>query len=257
MNGLSIHLAALDPGLLLPPLAAGLLILATHVPLGRRVLERGIVFLDLAVAQIAALGVIAAHFAEIEAGWLVQGFAVAAAIAGALLLHWTERRWPQTQEALIGTVFVVAASAGLLLLAQDPHGGESLHDLLAGQLLWVGRSQVAVAVLATTVLGIFLLAGLARSGLGFYLVFACAVTLSVQLAGIYLVFASLIIPALAVRHIAGRRGLLAGWGIGAAAYALGLVLSAMFDLPAGAVIVCMLATIALVAGVAAGRRRPA
>lgn len=68
--------AALDFALLGPPFLAGLLILVTHVPLGRQVLARGIVFLDLAVAQIAALGVIAAHFAEIESGWMVQAFAV-------------------------------------------------------------------------------------------------------------------------------------------------------------------------------------
>ena len=143
MNG-----SALDPALLGPPLLAGLLILATHVPLGRQVLARGIVFLDLAVAQIAGLGVIAAHFAGLELGWMVQIFAVLAAVVGAMLLHAAERHWPDTQEALIGSVFVVAASAGLLLLAHDPHGGESLHDLLAGQILWVGTAQLGVAAAA-------------------------------------------------------------------------------------------------------------
>lgn len=246
--------ALLDWQLLGPPFAAGLLILATHVPLGRIVLSRGIVFLDLAVAQIAALGVVAARFADIEAAWAVQGFAVSAAMAGALLLHWAERRWPETQEALIGTVFVVAASAGLLLLAHDPHGGESLHDLLAGQILWVGNSQLLVAALVTAVLTVLMLVGVAEIGLGFYLLFACAVTLSVQLAGIYLVFASLIIPALAVRRMGGRRGLVTAWGVGTAGYALGLALSAAFDLPAGAVIVCALACVALLAGLVSRSR---
>lgn len=240
--------AALDPALLGPPFLAGLLILATHVPLGRQVLARGIVFLDLAVAQIAGLGVIAAHFAGLESGWMVQVFAVLAAVTGAMLLHWAERRWPETQEALIGSVFVVAASAGLLLLAHDPHGGESLHDLLAGQILWVGNTQLMVAAGVTALLGLLLLAGVAHAGFGFYLVFACAVTLSVQLAGIYLVFASLIIPALAVRRLAGRRGLIMAWSIGAAGYALGLIFSALFDLPSGAMIVCALACAALISG---------
>lgn len=248
--------AALDFALLGPPFLAGLLILVTHVPLGRQVLARGIVFLDLAVAQIAALGVIAAHFAEIESGWMVQAFAVSSAIAGALLLHAAEKRWPQTQEALIGSVFVVAASAGLLLLAHDPHGGESLHDLLAGQILWVGNSQLIPAAIVTALLGFFLLLGLAHFGLGFYLLFACAVTLSVQLAGIYLVFASLIIPALAARKWKGRSGLFAGWGIGTLGYALGLMLSALFDLPSGAMIVCTLAGVALMFGFLARKINP-
>ncbi len=243
---MTFDLTALDPALLGPPFLAGLLILATHVPLGRQVLARGIVFLDLAVAQIAGLGVIAAHFAGIESGWMVQVFAVLAAIAGALLLHWSERRWPETQEALIGSVFVVAASAGLLMLAHDPHGGESLHDLLAGQILWVSNSQLIAAMLVTAVLGVLLLVGAAHISLGFYLLFACAVTLSVQLAGIYLVFASLILPALAVRRLPGRSGLMIAWAIGAAGYALGLVFSAMFDLPSGALIVCALACVAIV-----------
>lgn len=245
---------ALDPALLGPPFLTGLLILATHVPLGRQVLARGIVFLDLAVAQIAGMGVIVAHFAGLESGWAVQIFAVMAAIAGAMLLHWAERRWPETQEALIGSVFVVAASAGLLLLAHDPHGGESLHDLLAGQILWVGNTQLMIAAAVTALLGLLLLAGFAHVGFGFYLVFACAVTLSVQLAGIYLVFASLIIPALAVRWLPGRRGLSTAWAIGATGYALGLVFSAWFDLPSGALIVCALAGVALVSGFFHGKR---
>jgi zinc/manganese transport system permease protein len=238
-------LEMVDLGLLGPAFAAGLLILATHVPLGRQVLARGIVFLDLAVAQMAALGVIAAHFAGLESGWAVQLFAVATAVAGAVLLHLAERRWPQTQEALIGSVFVVAASLGILLLAHDPHGGEALHDLLAGQILWVGSQQLLVAAGFTAVLGALLLTPWGRSGTGFYLLFACAVTLSVQLAGVFLVFASLIVPALAVRRLSRARGLAAGWGIGMLGYAAGLMLSAVFDLPAGAIIVCALAAVAI------------
>lgn len=249
-----MNLTALDPGLIGPPFLAGLLILATHVPLGRQVLARGIVFLDLAVAQIAALGVIAAHFTGLEAGWPVQVFAVLAAMGGALILHLAERRWPETQEALIGSVFVVAASAGLLLLAHDPHGGESLHDLLAGQILWVSNTQLIVAAVVTVLLGVLLMVGMAHVGLGFYLLFACAVTLSVQLAGIYLVFASLIIPALTVRRVRGRHGLGVAWGIGAAGYGLGLALSAQFDVPSGAMIVCALAAVALLFALIAGKR---
>ena len=117
---------------------AGLLVLATHVPLGTQVLARGIVFIDLAIAQIAGLGVIAADALGFEPqGWAVQVAALAAALLGALLLTWTEKRWPDVQEALIGVLFVLAASAGMLLLANNPHGGEHLKDLLVGQILWV------------------------------------------------------------------------------------------------------------------------
>jgi zinc/manganese transport system permease protein len=106
----------------------------------------------------------------------------------------------------------------------------------------------------TVILGVLLMIGMAHVGLGFYLLFACAVTLSVQLAGIYLVFASLIIPALTVRRVRGRHGLSVAWGIGAAGYGLGLVLSAQFDVPSGAMIVCALAAVALLFALIAGKR---
>jgi zinc/manganese transport system permease protein len=240
--------SSLAPSLLLPAFLAGLLILVTHVPLGRIVLSRGIVFLDLAVAQIAGLGVMAAHQFGWESGIGVQVAAVAAALLGALLLGWTERRWPETQEALIGSTFVVAACLGILLIAHDPHGGEELHDLLAGQILWVSKSQLYWAALVTAGLGSLLLLPFSRRGLGFYAVFAAAVTLSVQLAGVYLVFASLILPALAVRGMSARAGLWRAWVLGALAYGLGLAASALMDWPSGAVIVCAIALLSLVTG---------
>jgi zinc/manganese transport system permease protein len=262
-----MELAALDPALLAWPLAAGLLVLATHVPLGRRVLARGIIFLDLAIAQIAVLGVIAAHAFELaEDGWPTQLAAVGAALAGAALLATCERRWPDIQEALIGSAFVVAASLGALLLAGDPHGGEHLSELLTGQILWTTPGQVArIGALYAALL---LLWGWrhARAGenglgrLGFYLVFALAITASVQLVGVYLVFASLILPALAVRGMPSKRGILAGWGLGGLAYGLGLAASAGLDWPAGPAIVVALAGIALIAAnarrvAAKGRQR--
>jgi len=104
--------SALDWGILGPALIAGLLVLATHVPLGTQVLDRGIVFIDLAIAQIAGLGVIAADALGLpEGGVAVQVAAVCAALLGAWLLTWTERRAPQQQEALIGVMFILAACA--------------------------------------------------------------------------------------------------------------------------------------------------
>src|SRR2546423_5846180 len=95
--------ASLDLSILLPALAAGLLVTATHVPLGVQVLARGIVFIDLAIAQIAGCGVLLADQLGFEAeGIAVQVSALLAALAGALLLTWTERIWPDVQEAIIG-----------------------------------------------------------------------------------------------------------------------------------------------------------
>ena len=130
-----------------PGLVAGVLVLATHVPLGREVLKRGIIFIDLAVAQMAGLGVIAAGTVGLEThGVAAQVAAFAAALAGGLLLSWTDHRFGKTQEAIIGVSFVLAATGGLLLLANDPHGGEELRDLLVGQILFADAHTLLPAV---------------------------------------------------------------------------------------------------------------
>lgn len=238
--------SAIDVAILGPAFLAGLLVVATHVPLGRRVLARGIIFLDLALAQVAGLGLIAAHSFDWEpGGWQVQTVATASALAGALLLHLTEKRWPDIQEALIGTLFVLASSAGILLLASNPHGGEQLKELLVGQILWVSYPQLLpVALLYSAVLLIGYLLRNQRSSLPFYLLFAFSITASVQLVGVYLVFATLIIPALAVRQLR-QRGLLWGYLVGISGYVAGLLAAAVLDMPAGAMIVCCLAMAAL------------
>lgn len=242
--------SALDWGILGPALIAGLLVLATHVPLGTQVLDRGIVFIDLAIAQIAGLGVIAADAAGMpEGGIAVQVAAVCAALLGALLLTWTERKTPEQQEALIGVMFILAACAGILLLAGNPHGGEHLKELLVGQILWVNTEQLLwLAGVSGLLLAALRLGWVERLGrFGFYGAFALAVTASVQLVGVYLVFASLIIPALATRAYRGRRRRHSvAYGLGGLGYALGLALSAVLDLPSGAVIAWMLAVCALV-----------
>jgi zinc/manganese transport system permease protein len=246
--------SALDWGILGPAMIAGLLVLATHVPLGTQVLDRGIVFIDLAIAQSAGLGVIAADALGLpEGGIAVQVAAVCAAMFGALLLSWTERRMPQQQEALIGVMFILAACASILLLAGNPHGGEHLKDLLVGQILWVNTRQLIwLAVVSAPLLAALRLGWVQRLGrFGFYGAFALAVTASVQLVGIYLVFSSLIIPALATRTHRGSRRHIIAYGVGAVGYALGLALSALFDLPSGAVIVWALAACAAVGAMAA------
>lgn len=245
--------SALDWGILGPALIAGLLVLATHVPLGMQVLDRGIVFIDLAIAQIAGLGVIAADALGMsEGGVAVQFAAVSAALLGAWLLTWTERRAPQQQEALIGVMFILAACAGILLLSSNPHGGEHLKDLLVGQILWVNTTQLLwLGGISAALLLALWMGWVGRLGrFGFYAAFALAVTASVQLVGVYLVFSSLIIPALGTRGLSGARRFKVAYGMGVAGYALGLALSALFDLPSGAVIVWTLAACALAGALA-------
>ncbi|MFO1217917.1 MAG: metal ABC transporter permease [Burkholderiaceae bacterium] len=246
---MSLEVGALDLTIIGPALLAGLLVLATHVPLGMQVLARGIVFIDLAIAQIAGLGVIAADALGLPQGGIaVQAAAVSAALAGALLLTWTERRAAQQQEALIGVLFVLSACAGIVLLAHHPHGGEQLKELLVGQILWVNASQLAALAVVTVLLLAAMGLGIARrlGRFGFYAVFAIAVTASVQLVGVYLVFSSLIVPALATRASGTtQRRTAVAYAVGAAGYVIGLALSALADLPSGAVIVLAMAACAL------------
>jgi len=241
-----MNLGAIELSILLPALAAGLLVTATHVPLGQQVLARGIVFIDLAIAQVAGCGVLLADQLGFEAeGIAVQVAALLAALSGALLLTWTERVWPEVQEAVIGVVFVLGASGSVLLLASNVHGSEHLRDLLVGQILWAQPARLAwAAVLYATILVLWFgwRERLGRSG--FYALFALAVTVSVQLVGLYLVFATLIVPPLATRRMAKGR-LVAAWAVGAAGYAAGLMLSTALDLPSGPVIVWMLTALAL------------
>jgi zinc/manganese transport system permease protein len=242
-------LSTFELSIILPAMLACVLVLSTHVPLGTEVLRRGIIFIDLAIAQVAGLGVIAADTMGWEAeGLMVQVAAVSAALVAAYILHWTDKHWPDIQEALIGASFVLAATAGLLLLAGNPHGGEHLKELLVGQVLWVTYEQlIPVAVISVLVLGAWYWMRDHLQGFGFYALFAFAVTASVQLVGIYLVFAFLIIPALATRHIARRSlRILCGYLVGIVGSLAGLVLSVTLDYPAGAVIVWSLAVLALV-----------
>jgi zinc/manganese transport system permease protein len=244
-------------GIVWPALVAGLLVTATHVPLGIQVLRRGIVFIDLAVAQIAGLGVIVADRLGFEPqGAAVQVAALIAALGGALLLNWSDKRWPEVQEAIIGVTFIVAANAAILLLASNPHGAENLKDLLVGQILWADPRRLAIVGVAyAVILGLWFGFGERLGRIGFYLLFACAVTASVQLVGVYLVFTTLIVPALATRGFARHR-LVAGYALGAVSYAVGLGVSLVSDLPPGPLIVCVMTALAIVPFVALAPARP-
>ncbi len=234
--------------ILWPALLAGLLVLSCHVPFGQEVLKRGIIFLDLAIAQVAALGLILAHSFHIDGEnnrLFQQAIALSAAIAGSALLYQFRKLPARIQEALIGIMFMLAATGSILLLAKDPHGGEHLKELLVGQILWVEPVDlISVALVYAAVLFIWFTL---RSKLGewvFYPLFAITITLSTQLVGVYLVFASLIIPALATYQQSNP--LPKAYAIGFIAYLSGLIISSAFDFPSGAMIAWALAIIGLI-----------
>ncbi len=248
-------LSAQELSIIVPAFAAGALVVATHVPLGMQVLARGIVFIDIAIAQIAGLGVVLAALLGFEPqGWAVQISAFCAALVGALVLNWTEKRHPEVQEPVIGVAFILAATASVILLASSAHASEELRDLLVGQILWVRADRLLVTAIAYAAILLIWFSWRERIGrAGFYLLFACAVTVSVQLVGLYLVFASLIIPPLATRHMPRGR-LAASYALGLAGFALGLIGSVVFDLPSGPVIVWALAVVGLLLNRLAGAK---
>ncbi len=223
-------------------LLAGLLALA---PLGAQVLRRGVVFIDLAVAQAAAAAALAiAALVDHPGWWTTQAAALAGALLAAALVAVLARRAPQQREALIGLVYVACACAALLAARGDPHGRERLGELLAADVLWAGWPQVAVMA------GAALLAGLLRPWLArdavLYPLFALAVSLAVPVLGLFVVFAMLIAPAL------WNGGRLATAG-SLAAIVLGLAVSWAADLPSGACVALSLAAF----GAASAWRRPA
>ncbi|OHY51178.1 ABC transporter [Shewanella algae] len=241
----------MDSGLfsiLLPAFAAGLLVLSTHVVLGRQVLKRGIIFIDLAIAQVAALGAIVAHLNHdledipYSHVWMPALFA----LAGAGVIAWLSRKMASELEAMIGCFYVLAAVAAMLLLSNDPHGAELLKQLMSGQILWVNWPQLILpALVYALVLGLLLWRPSLLNGAVFYPLFALVITLSVELVGVYLVFSTLILPALALNKYSGRFAL--GWAylVGVLGYVAGLWASASYDLPSGAAIVATLALSAL------------
>jgi zinc/manganese transport system permease protein len=143
-------------------------------------------------------------------------------------------------------LFVLASTAQILLLANDPHGGEDLKDLLAGQILWVTPAQLLRAAVLTALVLLAWFRARERLGrTGFYVLFAVTVTVSVQLVGVYLVFTTLIVPAIATYRYAARRQLAIGYVLAVASYVVGLVISALSDLPSSPVIVWAMAVLGM------------
>ena len=258
--------------LMAAPFAACLVVVGIHTYLGLHILKRGVIFVDLALAQMAALGSTLAFLTgydlESPAAYF---FALSTTVLGAAIFSLTRmRRGEISQEAIIGIVYVVAAAAGILVLDRAPHGAEHLKTLLVGSILWVTWPLVL------KVAGIYLVIGLfhwvfrerflvisfdeeeaARRGWSvrlwdflFYASFGLVITSSVQIAGVLLVFSFLIVPAVCATLLSRRIDwrLAIGWLIGFAVSALGCTLSYLVDLPTGATVVCTFGLVLLLLG---------
>lgn len=214
----------------LTPMAALLLGLLALVPLGTQVLARGVVFIDLAVAQAAAAAALwVAALVDHPNAWTTQAMATTGAMACAAAVAWLSRRWPQQREALIGLLYVFGASMALLGAGQDPHGRERLSQLLAADVLWADWPQVLV--LGACAAAVALSRRWLPRDAVFYPGFALVASLAVPVLGLFVVFAALIAPALWQR--AGVSAWLAGLGA-VLASALGLLTSWVLDAPSGA-----------------------
>jgi len=262
--------------LLALPFLACLLLTGIHAYLGLHVLARGVIFVDLALAQVAALGITVALLAgHPPASAAAYWYALAFAIGGGLLFALTRvRRAPIPQEAIIGVVYAVSAALTVLVVDRAPQGGERIKQLLVGSILTVTGGEVITLALLYGAVGAahwlvrrpMLALSFGGRDLGgprvlawdalFYASFAVVVTSSVRVAGVLLVFAFLVVPAamaaLLVRGLTRR--LLLGWLTGAAVSAAGLVASYRWDLPTGAAIVSAFGgALALTAAALGGR----
>ena len=256
--------------LLALPAAAALLLVAIHTVLGIQVLARGVIFVDLALAQVAALGAtLAFMLGHPVASPATFGYSLAFTFAAALLLA-SSRGWSARvpQEALIGVIYVVAAAAAFLLVDKAPQGAEHIRQILTGNILTIGADQVLALLPLYAAIGALhwgLRHRLAATAEGwrrwawdlvFYASFGVVVTSSVALAGVLLVFAFLIIPAAIGVIWADRVGLqlAIGWAAGSLASLAGLALSYAADLPTGATLVCMFGAALALAGIAKAAR---
>ena len=221
--------------ILLPALTVGLLMMMVHVPLGQEVLRRGIIFIDLTLAQLAAMGAIFAGMLELG-HFYDQVAALFFALIGGLFFKTIEKYFKEIAEAVIGCTFVLSATLVILVLANNPHGAEHINDILSGQLLFADWSRVVFAgiVFLTATALIYAKPEIFLKKY-FYIVLACVITTSVQICGVYLVFASLIFPAVATSYMKDeRKRRYAGETFG---FVFGLLVSYYFDLPAGPAVV--------------------
>ncbi len=266
------------------PFVECLVLVGIHSYLGLHVLRRQVIFVDLALAQIAALGTTIAflfHIDPLSKGAYV--FSLVATVLGAALFSLTRvRREKIPQEAIIGLVYALAAALGILIIARAPHGAEHIQQILTGQLLWVKGSEVAAAAVVYALVGAFHFvfrhkfmaisedpARARADGINvrlwdflFYLSFGLVITHSVRTAGVLLVFVFLIVPAILGTLISSRLSvqLLVGWTVGFLVSAGGLALSYLGDSATGPTVVSLYGAVLVVVSVGiwihrAGARR--
>jgi zinc/manganese transport system permease protein len=257
------------------PFVASLILVGIHAYLGIHVLARGIIFVDLALAQIAALGstfaVLAGYELESSQAYI---FSLIATLIGAGVFTFSRGRKERVpQEAIIGIVYAVASAAAILTLDRAPHGAEQIKSLLVGSILWVSWPEVVKLVAICGVGGVFhwvfrkkfLLISFEPEGAReqsrfrfwdflFYASFGLVVTSAVRIAGVLLVFSFLIVPAVCGFIFAERMKsrLFIAWLIGILGSVLGCILSYKLDLPTGATVVCTFGAILLGCAVIAG-----
>ncbi|HEY7254847.1 MAG TPA: iron chelate uptake ABC transporter family permease subunit [Methylomirabilota bacterium] len=254
------------------PFLMCLVLTGIHAYLGFHVIAREVVFVDIALAQIAALGATAAFLLgyELET-WQSYAAGLGFAILGALVLALTRTRTRRvSHEAVIGVVYAVSAAGAVLLADRSPHGNEHLRGMLVGSLLSVRGAEVLKVALLYALIGLFhwlcrrpffLIStdpdrayrdGWRVRGWDFlfYASFGVVVTSSVRIAGVLLVFSYLIVPALAAILLAQRIGtrLAVGWVFGAGVSVVAMFASALLDLPTGATVVCAFGLSLLVLG---------
>src|SRR4051812_30143917 len=262
----------MDLSLFLPPLVACLVIVAIHSYLGIHVIAREVIFADLSLAQMAALGSAVAILAGSQpdsSSAFIYALGFTSLGAAVFALTRTTEKGPVPQEAIIGIVYVMASAAAILVADRTPRGGEAIKDILVGSLLWVTWPTIARLAAIYAVIGVFHWA-LRRRFLTisfspetavakgwkirwwdflFYLSFGIVITFSVPIAGVLLVFPFLVVPAAIAFQFTRRQGALAliSWSAGALASAAGLWVSFHYDLPTGPVVVCMFGLLLLVA----------
>ncbi|MCG8690475.1 MAG: metal ABC transporter permease [Minwuiales bacterium] len=259
--------------ILAAPFALCVLLVVSHTYLGLHVLARGIIFVDLSLAQVAALGASMAFLfgQEVHGVW-AQVYAFAATLLAAFgFARLRAVADKTTREVIIGCVYVVATALAIVILSRSVSGMEELKRLLNGSILWVGWDQVAVIAVVYGALALLHAAGRRRfealsfgeadGGPGsflweylFFASFAVVITLAVHIAGVLIVFAFLIIPAFSASLIVvgwGRR-LPLGWLLGVIGSAGGLAAAYLWDLPVGPTVVCALGILPVLA--ALGRR---
>lgn len=254
--------------ILLPAFVMSALMIVTHTYFGLHVLARGIIFVDLALAQIAALGASVAFLLGKEAhGLEAQAFAFAATLVAALAFTGLHKIPDKTaREVTIGCVYVVATALSLVILSRTTQGMEELKSLFNGNILWVRWEDITFVAIAYGLLVLlhgfqhkrfyalsFKTNNSARPSLVweflFFASFAVVITLAVNIAGILLVFAFLIIPGFSASLLIGSflMRLILGWALGLTFCMIGLWLSFIADLPVGATVVSLLGMLPIVA----------